>query len=237
MKKLTTILFLLICTYGLYAQDSTKTTRVSADLGVDLYNRYIWRGVVFSDAPNIQPWLSVSFGGFTALAWGSYATNQAYEEVDLFLSYTIHGLTIGLNDYFTPRYGADQYDFTNYRRKSTVHLIEGSLTYELPIEAFPLSIVGSTFLYGADRNDEFENRYSSYIELSYPFKISSIDFKTFIGGQVNGEYYNSEPNIVNLGISASKSLVITEKYSLPVTGALIVNPSDDGLYFTIGMSF
>jgi len=98
MKKFVLFISLCLISVGSMGQEESN---VSFDAGVDFYSRYVWRGLLFTDAPSIQPYMSLTKGGFTIMAWGSYATSKNYAYIDLFLSYTTGGLTINLNDYFT----------------------------------------------------------------------------------------------------------------------------------------
>ena len=237
MKKLYFSLFFAMFMSFSFAQDTIKSES-SIDLGVDLYSRYIWRGLTFSDAPNIQPWLSFGWKGLNVMAWGSYATSMDYAEVDLFLSYTWKNLTIGINDYFNPKVAGVKYEFTNWDKTTTVHLVEAYFSYQLPLEKAPLVFTASTFLYGSsDLNDSNENAYSTYLELAYPFSKNEVDVNVFVGATVNGSFYASSPSFVNVGVSMGKSLAITDKFSIPVNGSFIVHPKNKDIFLVFGFSF
>lgn len=43
-------------------------------------------------------------------------------------------------------------------------------------------------------------------------------------------------NVVNLGLSATKAIVISDKFSLPLTGKGILNPEKDQIFFVLGFA-
>ena len=81
-----------------------------------------------------------------------------------------------------------------------------------------------------------------YFEFGYPFTISEIDFGLVVGGTTGSEdnpgYYGSDEfALINVGISASKEVKITEDFSLPLSSSFIVNPKADIAYMVFGCSF
>ena len=72
-------------------------------LGLDLQTKYIWRGMEMmtqKSSPVLFPSVNYSWEGFFVYAMGGYATNGEYAEVDLGISYTWKGFTLGFNDYY-----------------------------------------------------------------------------------------------------------------------------------------
>ncbi len=233
-KSISLVVILLIMVSSLMSQEKS-TTDLSA--GVDFYNRYVWRGLLFTDAPSIQPYLMASKGGFSATLWGSYATSKNYAEVDLFLTYTTGNFTIGLCDYYSEDETDLSFnDFTVYDKGVTAHLIETYLSYQLPLDHFPLTITASTFVHGADLDINGEQNYSSYFELVYPFVVNDYDLSLTLGGTVDEGYYGSEAGIVNLSLAASHDIKITESFSIPLNTAFIANPLSKDLFFVVGIS-
>jgi len=60
-------------------------------------------------------------------------------------------------------------------------------------------------------------------------------------GGGTGAYYlygeNSDDfGIVNLGITLAKEIQITDKFSLPVSGSLITNPTAESIFIVFGIS-
>lgn len=225
---------MLIVTTTLMSQENSKT-EVSA--GVDFYNRYVWRGLLFTDAPSIQPYLTISKGGFAATLWGSYATSKNYAEVDLFLSYTTGNFTIGLSDYYTEdETDLGLNDYTVFDKGETAHLIETYVSYTLSSDKLPLTITASTFVHGADLDANGDQNFSSYFELMYPFSAGEYDLSLTMGGSVDEGYYGDKAGIVNLSLGASKNIKITESFSIPLNTSFIVNPLAKDLFIVVGVS-
>jgi hypothetical protein len=49
-------------------------------------------------------------------------------------------------------------------------------------------------------------------------------------------YYGSGPGVINLGITASREIRITETFSLPVSASLITNPQAENIFLVFGIS-
>lgn len=203
-----------------FAQDESS----SFTPGLDIYSSYIWRGSKFGTGAAFQPYLEYSAGGFAIGAWGSVSTGGAYLdtpkeviggegfEMDLYLSYGFDfGLSIALTDYY---FGGDWTDF------ETMHFFEPALSYEIS----NISLTGA-YMIGEDVSD-------TYLEASYS---GTVDL--FIGAG-DGQYTDDgDFMICNVGIGSSKEIAITDKFSLPLSGSVILNPSTGGFFITAGISF
>ncbi len=86
-----------------------------------------------------------------------------------------------------------------------------------------------------DNGDYDKNKYSTYVELSYPFiKNSTVNLNGFVGSAFvfNGKegnyslYGNGENNfqVVNVGVTASKNITVFNK-KLPVSMTTMWNPT------------
>ncbi len=218
--------------------------------GLDIYSSYIWRGAKFGSGPAFQPSVEYSKGGFAIGAWGSVnsSTDEALE-MDLYTSYTVGGLTIGLTDYY---FGGD---WTEYK---TMHYLEPSLSYGVggfSISAYYMFLAGSDAMAGttgsaamvnmgtgvitpavegmdAVEASDFGSSGDLYLEAGYSF--SSVDLTLGAG---NGQYTtDGDFSICNIGIGTSKEVKLTESFALPVSGAVILNPSTGGFFITVGIS-
>jgi hypothetical protein len=238
MKKIFLTLALGLLVSASFSQEQDTTPEESAlNFGVDLYSRYVWRGLEFSDAPNIQPWASVTWKGLTLMAWGSYATSKNYAEVDFFLSYAWNGLTVGVNDYFNPVIDTVFNDYSIWTDSTTPHLVEAFVSYQLPFENFPLLLTASTFIYGADRNAENKSNYSTYLEAAYPFTSGKNEISLFAGATLGEGYYASDASFVNVGAKISRNITVTDKFEIPINGQLIFHPKNRNVFFVVGVSF
>ncbi len=236
-KTAISLIFILamIQLQSLKAQEPDTTSKLTLDVNADLVSRYIWRGLPSSLTPNIQPSVTLGYKNFSAQVWGSYGISQPYAEFDINLSYNIGAFTLSLWDYYV---NADEATTTHYFNFSdtTLHSMEGSLTFN-GTEGFPISITLATYLWGDDKDDVGDNYYSTYLELGYETNIGETNLQLFAGGTFGEGYYASKAAMVNLGLSATRNLQLTEKTALPLTGSLIVNPDSKNVYFVFGITF
>jgi hypothetical protein len=195
----------------------------SFGIGADVVSRYVWRGVDFGESMSVQPALSFSAGAFTLGSWASYSASAsgAYaNEHDLYASVAIGPLTVGITDYYFPAPGNDSLglDFFNYDDGGSHYL-------ELNVgaggtESFPLSVSANMFFHNDDDN-------SVYIQLDYPFTVEEVEVgltAAFVPRE-SAFYRTSAFGFVNLGVSATRELKITDSFSLPISVAYIVNPT------------
>jgi len=253
------ILLLCFCTVifanNLFAQETNDDqSKLTLDFGADVVSRYVWRGTQFGgNAPSIQPALSVGLRGFELGAWGAYSlSGQNYgQEFDLFLSYTFLNemFTLTVSDYYFPD-DSLEYNYVEWNRDATGHILEGTVAFN-GTENLPLRFLAAFNFYGNDAitlNDDFSKKgiqYSNNIELGYSFAVNSILCDAFIGGTLSnpnidkGEagFYGTGPGIVNIGLTASKDIAISDKFSLPVTASIITNPQAESVFFVFGFSF
>lgn len=219
----------------LKAQEADSTNKLTFDVNADLVSRYIWRGLPSSLTPNIQPSVTLGYKNFSAQVWGSYGISQPYAEFDVNLSYNIGAFTLSVWDYYV---NLDEATTTHYFNFSdtTLHSIEGSLTFN-GTDGFPISIILATYLWGDDKDDAGDNYYSTYLELGYETNIGETSLQLFAGGTFGEGYYASKAAMVNLGLTATRNLQLTEKTALPLSGSLIVNPDSKSVYFVFGITF
>jgi hypothetical protein len=263
--KIAICLSFLCLSFVGFAQDSTKTSSVNFDFGADLVSRYVWRGTQFGGAsPALQPGASIGIGGLEIGTWGSYSlggVNPA-QEFDLYVSYTFADMiTVTLNDYFFPVEGVD-YKYFNYKEEETGHILEASVSFN-GTENFPISLLLAMNFYGADAkkinddqnsadfNQEDGIQYSTYAEIGYSTSINEVGIDAFMGFALNspkeadantgyiGEagFYGNGFGVVNLGLTASKEVKITDKYSLPLSASIITNPQAEKVFFVFGITF
>jgi hypothetical protein len=204
----------------------------------DLVSSYYWRGVLSTPnaTPNFQPTLAVVSGGLEVGVWGSTDFSGLYKEFDLYASYTAGPVKFTFTDY--------NWDFSkkyfSYKKNGTGHIFEGSVGYSGPA-TFPISISANLMFAGADykATDPTKQNYSTYIEFGYGFKY----FTPFLGVTPSDGYYgdgygNYEGfSVCNLGITATKSLKITDAYSLPLKATIGFNPQKEDAYLVFGITF
>jgi hypothetical protein len=227
------------------APDSTK---LPLSISCDLVSRYIWRGIDEGNSPSIQPDIHLTLKNFTIGFWGAYSTSKlSYQEADLYASYNfLKYFTIGLTDYFFPP--ANQpYNYFNYKAKTTGHVIEAQFQVA-SIKNIPLSIFLGINIWGADApkldpktGKQIGIQHSTYLELDYSFK----NLQFFAGANLTqpnlsaGEtgFYADKRGLINLGLKATKNLIINKNLSLPLYVSLITNPVQKHIFLISGITF
>lgn len=227
-NRLTLRIFLIgmILSIGLSSVNAQEEESLSSfDLGADLVSNYIWRGTKFGTGPVVQPFVEVALGGLSIGSWGSFGFTDENEaaEADLYLSYGFDfGLSIGLTDYYYP--GSEYFDISD---SIGSHGLEVNLGYEIKgfsIGAnYMINEAGGAGTAGGDM----------YFELGYSFKNVGL----FVGAGDGWHTSDGAFSVCNVGLSVSKELPITESYSLPLSGSVILNPETEQYYVVFGVSF
>jgi len=248
-KKSIIIVLLLLIFVPLCSIKAQKKANLKPELGCDIVTSYIWRGSAAYAAlgdrnvlsPSFQPAFSLNYKGFELGTWGSIDFTGTYKELDLYLSYSLKGFTIMATDYYwAGDWIVDNY--FNYQNDSTSHYIEASLAYKG--EKIPFSILVATMLYGADKQFEepSKNNYSTYIEAGYSFAIQNFKLDLFLGvtpmDGLYGDGYGGKDGfaVVNTGVTGSRTIEITEKFSIPLKASVIANPQAGKLFLVFGLT-
>jgi hypothetical protein len=231
MRKIRLVAILAIAVF------TVSSAKAQFATGADLVSSYVWRGVpqdATKGAPNIQPYVSYTTGGLTVGSWASSSFIGIVKEVDIYATYAFSSqFAVTLTDYnwgFASPKGYFDYSST------TDHIYEATLAYT-GTEKFPISASINTMFAGADKkpSDATKAALSTYIELGY--QVTPL-VKVFAGG-VLGEsnaYATTSAGLTNVGIKVSKSIAITDKFSLPVYGILGANPYTGGAFFVAGVT-
>jgi hypothetical protein len=237
LKQIIQVILLSVVTSGMI-HASTDSTRVHLSVGADVVNHYVWRGLMLGNSPAIQPVMQVSAGNLSFGSWASYSISpSSFQEVDLFLNYSIGNLSIGLTDYYNPvdsLWKGDYYFKVN--RSSTLHTIESSLTYS-EIGGTGFSATAGVMLFGNDRDEDGSNFYSNYFELSYAANVNDYGLNLFAGATFSKGYYAEKASLVNIGACISREVKISESFTIPVKGSFIVNPEKQNVYLVFGFTF
>ena len=221
---------------GLVTLLSVSTTlsaqdKVEANLGLDLVNQYIWRGQDLGNV-SLQPTLGASWKGLSLSAWGSVGFDKDdTKELDLTLSYSTKGFTVGLTDYWFSK-GS----YFQYKAGKTTHIWEGFVGYDFKY----FSATWYTNFAGDDgKNNSLKRAYSSYIELVAPFSLAGLDWEGSVGivPWATTTYGTTGFACANVGLKATKDFLIKEKYHLPVFVGLNANPDSGKMYLLCGLGF
>ena len=195
-------------------------TAQSASIGADIVSRYVWRGLDFGESMSVQPGLTIGLGGLEFGAWGSYsisASGSGANENDLWATYTYEtaagaSFAVGMTDYYFPGPRADGFRDKDAHTQEVSVAVSGS-------EAFPVSLYAGMVL---------DDDKPVYFEASVPFTAGDVELGLHAGA-VSGEsaFYATEGfALVNLGITGSAELPISDSFAPPVSVSYIVNPSD-----------
>ncbi len=198
----------------------------SWNAGLDIYSSYIWRGLKFGTGAAFQPSVDFTAGGFTIGAWGSFSTGGTEAaEADLYATYALNlgekaALSLTVTDYYFP--GSEYFNGDSHFIEPMVNLGLGNL-----------SLTAAYMIYNAAPNGSGD----LYFQAGYAAGPVSI---TLGGG--NGQYSLEDENeddkfaISNIGIGTSKEIKITDSFSLPISGSIILNPSTEQLFVVVGIS-
>lgn len=201
------------------AQEEGSGSPVS--VGADIVSTYVFRGVSYG-GPSIQPYVDLTLGGLTIGAWGSQSFDGG-QEMDLYASYGFDfGLSIGLTDYYYP--GSPYF---NYSGDTTSHAFEVNLGYEIG----GFSIAGNYILNEAI--DASSAGGDIYFELGYSF--GNVDL--FVGAGDGWHSTDGEFAFCNIGVGTSKDIKITDSFTLPLSGQVILNPDSEQFFIVAGISF
>jgi len=113
-------LSILLCLTG--SKEASAQLEVST--GVDLVSTYVWRGV-YCSGPSWQPYVEAAAGNITLGAWGSQGYD-GFQEMDLYASFSLGDLSIGLTDYYYP--GSEYLDRDSHAFEINLRYSIGSLS-------------------------------------------------------------------------------------------------------------
>lgn len=214
------------------AQDEVETT-----ISADVVNQYIWRGQDLGDV-SLQPTLGIGYKGLSLSAWGSYGLSDPSDtkEFDITLAYSVGGFNIGVTDYWFNSGLDPKNRYFMYESHSTNHVFEANIGYDFG----PLAIQWYTNFAGNDGvNEDGDRAYSSYVELSAPFKLGGCDWSASIGAVPYKTSFYSDVDgfaITNVSLKATKDIKITDSFSIPVFGQVAANPATQKAYLVFGFT-
>lgn len=238
MKRIIAFVCLLhIALFNLYANDSAKVASpFSASL--ELTTKYMWRGIEYGTAPTMFPMIGYAIHGFNAFAMGGYAINGSHQEVDLGVSYTVKEFTVGVSDYYYPSSVGEKDKYFKLSNRETGHWVEAYATWTGT--NIPLWVTVSTYIYGADKNDNEKQMYSSYAEVGYTHSFTDDNsIALCVGANLNKGFYTDNKsgfNVVNVNAKYSTAFKFG-KFKLPVSASYVLNPYKNKSYFTMSLYF
>ncbi|MCR5130534.1 MAG: hypothetical protein K6C10_03615 [Prevotella sp.] len=232
LVKYTVALVCLLASTTLSAQNPAES-----EVQVSLVNKYMWRGME-KGGISLQPMAKVKWEGLYAQLFGSkgFESGDA-EELDLSIGYEFpFGLNIGVNDYWQS--GIEPRDlYFAYQKETTGHRLEGNIGYTCRYG----SLQAYCIFYGHDTKLDGSQAYSTYIELTVPFRLGGLDWTAKAGitpmesagvaipdystlTETHEYFYAEGPACVMASLRATKDIHLRGGITIPVFAELHTNP-------------
>jgi len=143
-------------------------------------------------------------------------------EMDLFVNYAFpFGLSLGMTNYYFP-----PSKFFDHSASTGSHAYEFNASYKISgfyaAGNYIFNEAGSAGSKGDDK----------YFEVGYDFK----NIRLFAGAGDGWHTPNGSFQVVNIGLSVTRDIQITDSFKLPLKGSAILNPATEQYYLTIGLS-
>ncbi|HLO58733.1 MAG TPA: TorF family putative porin [Bacteroidales bacterium] len=212
---------LVLIVFAMNVQGQETESKAAFDVKMDIYSNYIWRGSKLGTGPSLQPSVTFTAGGLTLGVWGAFDAS-GYTEADPYISYAFpFGLSLGVTDYYYPSLKLS--DFSDSTGSHAIELNAGFTTGGLSLSAnYIVNEAGGAASKGQDM----------YFQAGYAFK----NFSVSVGAGDGWHTTNGDFNVCHIGIGTSKEIKITDTFSIPVSGQVIVNPEKEALYVVVGLS-
>ena len=199
----------------------------SQDFIGNITSNFIWRGKMISDKISVQPILYFDKGDSILMhevgTFSSFTLDGSYKEVDLYYKLTYKWLFVSITDYMF-----DTNNILNYDKNTTNNALEPAFGVKIS----NLSLSFNTFIWGADKDSVNKQFYSSYIEASYLIKNVNL----FIGFTPYKSIYADKFSVVNIGTTFTKNVII-DKFTLPISSTLMLNPNSKHIFANLTFSF
>ena len=231
MKKIVLFAMGLAVSAAALAQEKVETT-----ISGDVVSSYIWRGQDLGNV-SLQPTLGIGYKGLSLSAWGSVGLSDPSDtkEFDLTLGYTIGGFNIGITDYWFNSGLDPENRYFKYDAHGTNHVYEANVGYDFGFAGLQWF---TNFAGNDGMNNDGKRAYSSYVELSVPFKLATVDWTATAGAvPFSTDFYGTNGfAVTNLALKATKDIQVTETFSVPVFGQVVANPCSQKAYLVIGFT-
>ena len=235
MKKVKRLCLAVLLLGGAMTAEA-QGNKIETTLEADIVSQYVWRGQDLGDV-SLQPTLGLGYKGLSLTAWGSVGLTDPDDtkEFDLTLAYSVGGFNIGVTDYWLSE-GLDPRErYFKYDAHGTNHLFEANIGYDFG----PLALHWYTNFAGNDGLTKSGKRaYSSYFELSAPFKLASVDWTATLGAVPYATSFYERVDgvaVTNVSITATKDIKITDSFSIPLFAQVAANPCSQKAYLVLGL--
>lgn len=228
MKKLLVFALLLVACATAFAQDELETT-----LSADVVSHYVWRGQDLGHV-SLQPTLGVACHGLSLSAFGSVGLTEASDnqELDLTLSYTLGRFNVSITDYWV---NDPESRYFLYDAHRTSHVFEAGVGYDFGVASLQWY---TTFAGNDGVNNNGKRAYSSYAEVTVPFQLATVDWAATLGVSPYATSYYGTTGfaVTDVSLKATKTLKVTESFSIPVFGQIVANPCSQKAYLVFGFT-
>lgn len=151
--------------------------RVKASVSGSLVSKYMWRGLKEGDI-SLQPELDLKWKGLNLNIWGDKGLDKEdHDEIDITLGYSRWGFNIGVIDYWTADVDPRNRFFFFSSGRDCPHQLEANIGYTCKYG----SLQAYTMFAGNDFKIDGRRAYSTYIELSVPFRAVGLDWDVRAG--------------------------------------------------------
>ena len=219
--------------------------RFTVNAKADFVSNYVWRGSDQNSGFSVQPYLTMTYKGLNLTVNGSQSlthSENAPQEFDINLGYSIKGFTFMISDYWWQGMQAP------YGHYLTGHHFEGTLAYSFKdLCNLPLNLSWSTWFagyddYKSDKDGNAGRAFSTYISASYDIDLpADVTLTPAIGFTPWQGVYYKKACITDITLKASKGIEITDNFSIPLFVQVIAAPYDsakgvDKAYLVAGFS-
>mgnify|MGYP000874347871 FL=1 len=211
-------------------------------VGVDLYSRFLWRGVAFGEQWTLQPTASFEAYGVSVELWASAAPNQAslvdYVGITLGYAYeaTFGTFALTLADWiFSQRYAPDGtlevtapylFDFDGNGNGS--HWLDLTISYTGPSH-IPLTLELGVLIYNDPDHSLYAGvRYDADVGAGFTL---SPELGVVFGRSARWYFTDSDPvNLTNCTLTLTRTTDLGHGPTLPISLALVVNPEAERIH-------
>jgi len=218
---------------------------ISLEASADVVSKYVWRGMLLTDDPVVQPGLTLSGYGLSLNVWGSVDLTDLNEN-DIDAEYRLQELDYTASYAISPMEGLDlEGGFIWYTFPGTVFDDTGEVYGSVALSSIPLSPT-LTVYYDVD---EVEGYYGTFA-LGHSFELTealSLDLGASIAyadEEYNEAYFGVDDDGLNdLALSASLSYTVNEYVAVSATVGYseildndIEDTMDDSDHTTVGLN-
>jgi len=247
MKKIFTLVLAVMATVSSWAYEFPG---FEWNVGADVTSAYLWRGLNLGGLA-IQPDVMIGYGGLRIEGWANispkdYTFKEINPELDLSLSYSIAGFTVGAThyyyfdktkffDYSTPTLA--DYQAGTYATNQTE--VFGKFALGDLVEKLPLTVTWSTFVGGDDWKELYEDAadpdkmtgikraYSSYLEVTFDLNLPLNFTLTPTVGMTPWasmyNFYRDEFSVNNVSLKLNWELELGNHFALDVYAMGMIN--------------